>query len=279
MRWIRVALALAVAVCSSGCGAQVDDGDTVEPASVEPGFDGPLGKADGATGKVELKITLRPDQIGLAKWKFGLRDSVAAKRDIWFYDTADLALFDQGVILRGRNKVGEDDDSTVKLRPMDADDVAEEWFDLDGFKCEEDRSLHKSVSSCSLTVEQDEGELEEIAEGMRAIDKAFSSEQEDLLATYAATPVAWDDLQPLGPIPARVWKVSPKSFPHKLTMELWELPDSSQLFEVSMRATPDVANERLLALADYLASRGFDTSSQQETKTRAALELLSAAQH
>lgn len=270
-------LVAALGVCA--CGSPAPEPTELESTSVEPGVDGPLGKADSVAGRVELKIMLRPDQIGLAKQKFGLRDSVAANRDVWFYDTSDLELFDAGVILRGRDKQGEDDDSTVKLRPMAADDVAPEWFELDGFKCEEDRSLTKSVSSCSLTVEQDEGELDDIAKGDRAIDKAFSSEQEDLLDAYSAVAIDWDRLQPLGPVAAQVWKVKPKSFSQKLTMELWQLPDSSRLFEISVRSDPELADDKLTALADYLESLGFDTSQQQETKTRAALELFTSAQY
>jgi hypothetical protein len=278
---MRFALSLAgVAVClaASACSGPVPTSEESEAAWVEPGTDGPLGKADAVEGRVELKVMLSSDQISRAQKKFGLKAGAAAERDIWFYDTTELELFDQGVILRGRNKHGEDDDSTVKLRPMAAEDVAPEWFALDGFKCEEDRSLTKSVSSCSLTVVQGENELEDIAAGDRAIDKAFSSDQEDLLATYASVPVDWDRLRPLGPVDASVWKVTPKSFSQKLTMELWELPDGSRLFEVSTRTSPEQASDLLTEMAAYLEALGFDTSAEQETKTRAALELFAAMQ-
>lgn len=267
--------AVAVALSNAACGASAEQAAS-EDVSVEPGFDAPLGKADAASGAVEIKLSIRPEQIGLAKQKLGLRDSIAADREVWFYDTAELELFDQGVILRGRSKVDDEDDTTVKLRPMAADDVAAEWFALDGFKCEIDRTLDKSVSSCSLTVIQDEGELEDVADGERDIDKLFSTEQEELLAAHAPTEVAWDALLPLGPVKAQVWKVKPKTFGSKLTVELWQLPDSSRLLEVSLRATPDQADDELASLASYLGSRGFDVGGQQETKTRAALEYFAA---
>ncbi|MCK6533333.1 MAG: hypothetical protein L6Q84_10220 [Polyangiaceae bacterium] len=267
-------VSLGCVACGSGHPGPGDD-----EMIVEPGFDGPLGKADSAGGEVELKITLRPDQIGLAKQKFGLRDSVAAERDVWFYDSAGLELFDSGVILRGRSKADASDDSTVKFRPMDAGEVDSEWLALDGFKCEIDRTLAKSVSSCSLTAVQDEGELEDIAEGERDIDKAFSSEQEALLAAYSPIEAEWDALLPLGPVDARVWKVKPKTFDSKLTMELWTLPDSSRFLEVSLRVAPADADDDLAALATYLESRGFDVGAGQETKTRTALEYFAASAH
>lgn len=268
--WVG-AVILGVSLGCVACGSE-QPGPGDDEMIVEPGFDGPLGKADSAGGEVELKITLRPDQIGLAKQKFGLRDSVAAERDVWFYDSAGLELFDSGVILRGRSKADASDDSTVKFRPMDASEVDSEWLALDGFKCEIDRTLAKSVSSCSLAAAQDEGELEDIAKGERDIDKAFSSEQEDLLAAYSPIGVEWADLLPLGPVDARVWKVKPKTFDSKLTMELWTLSDSSRFLEVSLRAAPADADGMLAALATYLESRGFDVDAEQETKTRAALE-------
>lgn len=268
-------LVLLVLCGATGCGT--DEPAQSEEVVVEPGEDGPLGKADSATGEVELKVTLRSDQIGLAKQRFGLRNSVASERQVWFYDTPELALFGDGVILRGRSKRKADDDSTVKLRPMTAKDVDSAWLDLDGFKCEEDRSVAKSVWSCSLTVVQDEGELEAVAAGDRLLEKVFSSEQEELLALYAPEPVDLGQLLPLGPVAAQVWKVVPKTFGRSLTMELWTLSESEQLLEVSMRAAPSVADQRLGELVSYLSSRGFDTSTQQETKTKAALEHSAAA--
>lgn len=44
---------------------------------------------------------------------------------MYFYDTRDLALYGKHLVLRARVTQGGDDDSTVKLRPVDlADDEA-----------------------------------------------------------------------------------------------------------------------------------------------------------
>lgn len=268
-------IGISLALPAWGCGGQAEDEAALGVA--EPGFDGPLGKADSTEGEVELKVTLRPEQISRAKKKFGLKTSVAATRDVWFYDTPELSLFEGGLILRARDKHGEPDDSTVKLRPMLPEDVDASWFELSGFKCEEDRSVTKSVSSCSLTVIQDEGEIGDVADGVRDIDKLFSSDQEALIDGYASVVVDFPGLSLLGPVDAKVWKVTPSGFDQKLTMELWELPDSTRLLEVSLRASPAKADATLTALVDYLAARGFDTSEQQETKTRAALEFFAGA--
>jgi hypothetical protein len=263
------------AVLTVACGGQPDDTDGSDVVEVLPGYD-EVGKADSTEGGgVELKFTLPSWQIARARDKFKLRDSSAARREITFYDTPWLELYDGGVVLRARKQIDAADDSTIKLRPIDPELVDGSWFSLSGFKCEEDRSATKSVMSCSLTVKQDRGEIDEVADGVRSIDKLFSSDQEELLSTYAYTP-AWDELAVLGPADARVWKVKVSSFGSTLTFELWELPDNSQILELSTRVSAESADQKQAQLAAYLQSKGFDTSTEQETKTQAALDYFSS---
>jgi hypothetical protein len=247
-------------------------GDAVDDV-LEVGPPGPAleGKADLVEGNVEIKINLRADQIDRARSVFHLQKDRASARDVYFYDQADLALSDGGLILRARRIDGAPDDSTVKLRPMDPDAVAASWFDLAGFKCEEDRVGGAGVTSCSLTVAQDQGEIDAVAAGDRGIDKLFSADEEALTALRGDV-VDWTALEVLGPTAAWVWKVKVRSFGRRITFELWELPDATTLLEASTRVTAAEADQVQQELEQCLAARGFDVSSAGETKTRAALD-------
>lgn len=251
----------------AGCqGTPADEVLEVGPAgaSVE-------GKADLAEGNVEIKITFRADQLDAAMARFRLADDAATQREVWFYDSPELTWSDAGLILRARKTFDGPDDSTVKLRPLTADEVDPSWFELDGFKCEEDRVGAGAVSSCSLSVEQTQGEIDAVAAGEREIVKLFSGEQEDFAFAIVGFS-EWGAVVPLGPVAASVWKVRVKHLDRRLTFERWTLPDGTQLLEVSVRVAAADADATQEALRAYLEGRGFDASSEGETKTRAALD-------
>ena len=71
----------------------------------------------GAEG-VEIKATIPQKQIELALEAYGL-ELDDNERYIYFFDTPDLELFEQGVIARARRIVGAEHDSTIKFRPVE----------------------------------------------------------------------------------------------------------------------------------------------------------------
>lgn len=268
MMWRPVWVA---AVLLAGCGAERADLDGLRVSPGEASED--LGKADGDTGpRSELKVTVDRAAIEGVLADFGLTPDVAELRDIWFYDTDDLALFGAGAILRARSVTDDDDDSTAKLRPLLASEVDPAWFEDKDFKCETDWTPSASTSSCSLGRELDEGEIEAVADGEADIDSLFSSEQEDFLAAHGPA-FDWYDVAPLGPVPAQVWKVEHDELPGKMTAELWRLPFEDFL-ELSVKVPDDEAEDAFAELLDWLAVRGVPLSDTQETKTRRALEIL-----
>ncbi|MFO1205090.1 MAG: hypothetical protein U1E63_05080 [Burkholderiales bacterium] len=75
---------------------------------------------------VEIKVTIRPDQELRAVRAMELNEDTAAVRIIYFYDTPRLELFNAGVVLRARLVKGDDDDSTVKFRPVEVAKIGKE---------------------------------------------------------------------------------------------------------------------------------------------------------
>lgn len=240
---------------------------------VSPGEAADLGggKADGDHPQTELKVTIDATEIARARSRLSLLNANSQTRRIWFFDTAALDLYEAGVIVRAREIDGDDDDSTIKLRPFSAAELASNFRKLDGLKCETDRAVDSATPACSLGADQDEGEIVAVDEGQRAIDQLYSSEQEDMLATYGPG-VTLDGLRALGPIPARVWTVRSSALPEKLTAELWYMPDGSQSLELSMRVDTSDADDGLDDLLGFVDDRGLDLSNEQESKTRRALD-------
>lgn len=264
MRHVVVVLML------GACGGDGADGTVFLPT------DEPLAsKADSAAGpQVEIKVTLPAAQVKKALAAFDLSEKKATTRSVTFYDDADLDLFEAGLVLRSRKVKNGPDDSTAKVRPLEAGDVDESWFDVEGWKCEEDRVGSKRVASCSLTARQDEGEIDDVADGDRDLWKLFSENQELFAMSYGVE-FEWEDLYALGPTDTRVWKIEIKSFAHELTFERWFLPDG-ELLEVSCKVSPAEAAKAQVELTALLQKKGLVTAETQETKTRRALEAYAA---
>jgi hypothetical protein len=72
-------------------------------------------------------------------------------------------------------------------------------------------------------------------------------------------------------------KVTPEGFGRKLVGELWMYPDGSQIVELSTKAKPDEAFQVAAEARAFLLSLGVDLTSEQQTKTKTALEFFTSA--
>src|SRR5262245_20856174 len=223
-------------------------------------------------GAVEIKVTLRPDQELQGLRALKLDEDTAEVRVLYFYDTPELEWFNSGIALRARLVKGDDDDSTVKFRPVEAPNIPPEWRQIAGFKLEADSVGDRVVCSASLTGVQKRDEIDQVADGKRPIEKLFTKEQKRFLEAFSPKPVDFSALKPLGPIRVLRWKTHHKGFPYDLCTEEWRLPDGSDLVEVSIKVKPEEAETGRAAFTSHLIAMGLDPAGAQETKTRTALE-------
>jgi len=231
----------------------------------------PLERLIADMHSVEIKVTVRPDQELRAERSMALNEDTAEIRVIHFYDTPQLHLFNAGVALRTRLVKGDRDDSTVKIRPVEAANVTDEWRKLNGFKLEADCVGDRVVCSASLTVPQKQHEINEVAKGKRPIEKLFSKDQERFLGQFYKGTVDFGALRVLGPIRVLRWKLTQKHFQHQLTLEEWRLPNGEDLVEVSIKTPPKDAPQARKDFDKHLRELGLDPKGAQETKTRTAL--------
>jgi hypothetical protein len=230
-----------------------------------------------AMDAVEIKVTIRPDQELRAERAMQVDEDTADVRLLYFYDTPNLDLFEAGVAVRARLCKGDADDSTVKFRPVESGSISEEWRRLKGFKMEADWVGDRTVCSASLTCPQKRDEIDEVADGKRAIDKLFSKDQERFLSEFYKRPVDFRTLRVMGPIRVLRWKLKHKNFAHELTVEEWRLPDGDDLVEVSIKVAPDEAYTAREAFDAHLRELKLDPRGAQETKTRTALQYFAKA--
>src|SRR4051812_46851089 len=156
-------------------------------------------------GSVELKMNVpSSDRMALRKIKI---DPLKGRiREVVFFDTPELTLYKNGLVLRGRRTQGDDDDSVLKLRPCDPTELPAPFRKSPNLKVEMDVTRQSHVVSASLKGTRPAGTLREVMAGQSPLGKFFSKEQRSLLVDRWPDGLGWVDLVPLGPIYVIVMK-------------------------------------------------------------------------
>jgi hypothetical protein len=226
---------------------------------------------------VELKLTVPAYDQRSAVTALGIDPLDAQIRQVFFFDTPDLALNSAGVVVRARRIQKKGDDSVVKLRPVVPDELPGKLRDSASFGVEVDAMPGGFVCSGSMKGALGSTRVQDAVRGDRPLRKLFSKEQRDFYAAYAPAGLALDDLAVLGPIFVLKVKFAPPELGRKLVAEVWLYPDDSRLLELSTKCAPNEAFQVAAETRAFLAERDIDMTAEQETKTRKALELFARA--
>jgi len=221
---------------------------------------------------VELKLTVPEPNQRSAVAALELDPLDAQIRQVFFFDTPDLALDAAGVVVRARRIQGKGGDSIVKLRPVVPSELDEDLRLSKSFRVEVDALPGGFVCSGTLKGTPDPDDVLRAAKGELALHKLFSKEQRALYAAHAPEGVGLDDLVVLGPIFVLKLRFEPPGLDRRLVAEIWIYPDGSRILELSTRCETSEAFQAAVLTRAYLTERGIELSGEQETKTRKALE-------
>jgi len=220
---------------------------------------------------VELKLTVPEADHRSTVRALGLDPLEAQIRQVVFFDTPQLDLDKAGVVVRARRVQGKGDDTVVKLRPVQPDDMPRSLRKSASFRVEVDALPGGFVCSGTLKGACRPGEVRKVLVGDRAVRKLFSKEQRAFYAEHAPAGIELDDLDLLGPIFVLKLRFFPKALLRKMVAEMWLYPDGSRILELSTRCRTDEAFEAAAETRAYLDSVGVEVSGDQQTKTRKAL--------
>jgi hypothetical protein len=221
---------------------------------------------------VELKLTVPESDQRSAVDALGMDPLGAQIRQVFFFDTPDLALYEQGIVARARRVQKRGDDSVVKLRPVVPSELHDDFRQSPNMMVEVDAMPGGFVCSASMKRSLATPDVRAAAKGERKVRKLFSKEQRAFFAEHAPDGVELDELTVLGPIPMLKLKFSPKGFDRRLVAELWMFPDNSRILELSTKCAPGEAFDVAARARAFLVEHGVDVTGEQQTKTRAALE-------
>jgi hypothetical protein len=197
-------------------------------------------------------------------------------RQVYFFDTPELALNQRGLVVRARRVQRKGDDSVVKLRPVVPEELPKDVRRSPNFGVEVD-AMPGGTFVCSGSMKRalKTPRVKEAVTGRLPLRKLFSKEQRALYAENAPAGLSLDDLSILGPIVVLKLKFAPTGYERKLVAELWLYPDNSMLLELSTKCPPLDAFDVAADLRAFLSERGVDLSGEQETKTKKALAFFS----
>jgi hypothetical protein len=227
---------------------------------------------------VELKLSVPEAEQRSAITALGMDPLEAQIRQVFFFDTPDLALNAAGVVVRARRVQKKGDDSVVKLRPVVPSNLPAEMRQSPAFGVEVDAMPGGFVCSGSMKGVLGTTHVQEFVAGNRPLRKLFSKEQRAFYAEHAPKDVAFDDLTVLGPIFVLKLKWAPTGFDRKLVAEMWLYPDNSRILELSTKCAPSEAFQVAAEARAFLTGQGVEVGGEQQTKTKKALEFFSQQQ-
>ena len=225
-----------------------------------------------SSDSIELKLTVPETQHRSTVVALGMDPLDAQIRQVFFFDTPDLALDAAGVVVRARRIQNKGGDSVVKLRPVVPDDLPTSLRRSPSFRVEVDALPGGFVCSGTLKSAVGTDDVRRAAAGERAVRKLFSKEQRAFYEAHAPERLELKDLSVLGPILVMKLRFTPEGLKRRLVAEMWLYPDGSRILELSTRCATHEPFQVAAEMRAFLTTRGVDLSGEQETKTRKALQ-------
>lgn len=222
--------------------------------------------------KAEVKTLLHTES--LEKFQTWIKEQKAEyqQRHIFYFDTKELELLQNGVILRIRRKQDETFDTTVKYRAesiMEVPRLATKTQRL--VECELD-SLSSKIppyTSCDLTVSSKK--ILQSLDDDSNFTQHFTSDQKKFIGHYYKIP--WNQLKMFGRIISNEWQLKGIEG-GDIKFELWTLPNGQRILEASLRPSKEEIEKAEIFLKQQLEYWHFKTAEPPQYKTTAAFEAL-----
>jgi hypothetical protein len=184
---------------------------------------------------------------------------------VYLFDTSDLDLLKEGVIVRVRE--GRNNDLTVKVRlPARAKEIDTSHL-LEHFPCELDRTADTEEVSFSVGRKYKPGKVPETGNDILSV---LSPSQRRLLQE-AGVSIDWTQVKRLANIQLTKWEAEGGPSFRKFALELWESPQRN-ILELSTRVETGAGASKYAELRRFLGQKDLSLSASQGTKTSVVLE-------
>ena len=226
----------------------------------------------------ELKVTVPPASHRDTIQGLPIDPVESQPRQVYFFDTPDLALNRAGLVVRARRIQGGKGDTVIKLRPVNPADLSPDMRADASVNVEVDVLPGGYVCSASFKGRTDGAQIWDAVRGGRPLRKLFSKPQRAFYRQHAPDGIDLDALVPLGPTFCLKGRFDARmpggsgTVDRPIVVEMWLYPDGSRILELSTKCAPAETFTVAAETRAYLAGRGVVLTGEQQTKTRTALE-------
>jgi hypothetical protein len=228
--------------------------------------------AYGAEGcAVEVKVLIAPSDQTRAVQTLGFENKQQGR--VYFYDTADLDLLKQGLILRVRQG-DEDNDLTVKVRPpSDSSVITDPSHGQEDFKCESD--MNGGIAKPSYSIKS--RFTEKVPDDGKDFAARLSTGQRELIR-LAGLEVEWKRVRKIADIQSVAWQRKKRDGLPKLSLERWEWPQDRAALELSAKVDAEDGPSAEKRLKELALQKDLLVGCDSKPKTRMVLESLTKPQ-
>jgi len=220
--------------------------------------------APSRNAEVQINLCSEPDTVVRALHL----EPAGAAFEAWYFETADLALFRQGVLFRLRVRA-HGAQLTLKVANQECSDIAPALLPAREAKCEYDVHGDHVAGAVSITTNLDDAHVRTLSAKPDALPDLLSRAQIDYLRNLGVWPLAVA-LERVGPVHIQAFRHKGEAF----VVEAWQLPTGQQYLEISQKTTradaPHV-HERLMA---RLGRSGVEVCADQGSQAGAKLREL-----
>ncbi len=211
---------------------------------------------------VEIKLLLSPPTVQTVVASLGFEKETSGR--VYFFDTHELDLLKQGVIVRVRQ--GAANDLTVKVRVAEGNKQIDVSRLREHFPCEIDRNGAQENISYSVRRKYNPSRLPEMGND---ISRMLSRPQQRLLDEVGIS-IDWSAVSRIADITSTTWETKAQSSFQKLALELWEWP-AGNVIELSAKVRPHEGQLKSAELEELVNRKGLLLSASQGTKTTTVL--------
>jgi hypothetical protein len=237
---------------------------------------------------VEIKVTISAqvaDAVTSLDLGAGKNWRIAFCEDVTAAVSPSTPLLDLGVVLRARRKSASKGDSTIKLRPcrwsqLDDDFTRNSKIDGADFKIEADWAGSRHSLAAAMTVDWQDGRLDQVSSGELPAEALFDQRQLNFLARCGSGRVNPAIVTALPTFEAVRWDAftaAVGSVELSIRAERWTILGGNDFLELSVVGDVADATRRQEALEEFVASRSLLVDRSEENKTQRVLSALIAA--
>ncbi len=196
-------------------------------------------------------------------------DSDFEQKRVFFFDTKNLDLNKQGVVLRIRRMHDETYDATAKLRATEALEVPATKIKDGRLECEQDVTYGgPHLQACALS-QKSKKVLPSL--DVESVDSYFNKAQSQFVKSKYPE-MKWKEIKMFGPIVATDWETKQDGL--DIVCELWTLPNKKRLLECSTKTPVNELESTQLKLISFLKEKKFQVTESLKYKTDLVLSEL-----